>query len=134
MSLNVCAFMGRFVREPEVKTTGSGNSVCSFTLAVDRNYTAKGEEKKADFIDFTAWRGTADFIGKYFHKGDMIAVTGELQTRMYEDKEGNKRKAVEIVVNNASFCGGKSDGNSGSNNADISDNFKVLDDDEPLPF
>lgn len=134
MSLNVCAFMGRFVREPEVKTTGSGVSVCSFTLAVDRNYAPKGEDKKADFIDFTAWRGTADFIGKYFHKGDMIAVSGELQTRMYEDKDGNKRKAVEIVVNNASFCGGKSDNNSGGNDSDFGGDYKVLDNDEPLPF
>ena len=110
MSINNCTFMGRFVADPDLRNTSNGTSVCSFTLAVDRNYTPKGEERQVDFIDFTAWRGTADFICKWFHKGDMIGVTGELQTRLWEDKDGNKRKAVEVVVNNASFCGSKSDG------------------------
>lgn len=134
--INNCVFMGRLVRDPELKTTGSGISVCSFCIAVDRNYTPKGEEKKADFIDLTAWRGTAEFISKWFHKGDMIAVTGELQTRMYEDKDGNKRKAVEIMVNNASFCGGKSEG--GNTDAPVpapTSDFAPIDgDDNQLPF
>ena len=135
MSLNVCTFMGRMVREPELKTTGTGVSVCSFCLAVDRNYTPKGSEKVADFIDFTAWRGTADFIAKYFTKGDMIAVTGELQTRMYEDKDGNKRKAVEVVVDKASFCGGKSDGNGNAGETEVNHgNWQDISGDEPLPF
>lgn len=136
MSINNCVFMGRFVRDPEVKKTQSDLSVCSFTLAVDRNYTPKGEEKKADFVDFVAWRGTADFIGKYFTKGDLIAVTGELQTRTYEDKDGNKRKAVEIIVNQASFCGGKSDGNntSSASNDAIGEGFTEVEDDGDLPF
>ena len=135
MSMNVCAMMGRFVRDPELKNTQSGTAVCSFTLAVDRNYTPKGEEKKADFIDFTAWRGTAEFICKYFRKGDLIAITGELQTRTYEDKDGNKRKAVEVVVDNASFCGSKSD----NRTTDISpaadaQGFEEVTGDEDLPF
>ena len=141
MSINNCVFMGRFVRDPEIKKTQSDLSVCSFTLAVDRNYTPKGEEKKSDFIDFVAWRGTADFIGKYFSKGDMIAVTGELQTRTYEDKEGNKRKAVEIIVSNASFCGGKSSGSDNNTSSAVADTaaafgegFTEVDDDEDLPF
>ena len=143
MSMNVCAMMGRFVRDPELKTTNNGTSVCSFTLAVDRSYTPKGEEKKADFIDFVAWRGTAEFIEKHFQKGSMIAVTGELQTRTYEDKDGNKRKVVEIVVSNASFCGGKSE-NRGSVDVEgpapapaatvEQQDFEEITDDGDLPF
>lgn len=133
--INNCVFMGRMVRDPELKTTGTGVSVCSFCLAVDRNYTPKGSEKVADFIDFAAWRGTADFISKWFHKGDMIAVTGELQTRMYEDKDGNKRKAVEIVVNDASFCGGKSGGSDTTGETEVNHgNWQDISGDEPLPF
>lgn len=139
MSLNVCTFTGRFVREPEVKKTQSDLSVCSFTLAVDRNYSANGQ-KQADFINFTAWRGTADFIGKYFHKGDMIAVTGELQGRSYEDKDGNKRTAFEVVVGQASFCGGKSSGeNTSTAEADTAaafgeNGFTEVEVDGDLPF
>lgn len=110
--LNVSVLMGRLTATPELKTTQSGINITSFTLAVDRNYSKDGE-KKTDFIDCVAWRNNADFITKYFSKGDMITVTGEIQTRNYEDKNGNKRKAVEVVVNAASFCGGK---NNGSNN------------------
>ena len=111
--LNVSVLMGRLTAAPELKTTQSGVNVTSFTIAVDRNYSKDGE-KKTDFIDCVAWRNNADFITRYFGKGDMITVTGEIQTRNYEDKNGNKRKAVEVVVNAASFCGGK---NNGSNNA-----------------
>jgi single-strand DNA-binding protein len=110
--LNTVVLMGRLTAAPELRTTTSGTSVTSFTLAVDRRYTQDGE-KRADFINCVAWRSTADFIAKYFSKGDLIAVTGAIQTRNYEDKNKNKRTAVEVVVNEASFCGGK---NNSSNN------------------
>ena len=105
--LNNAVIMGRLVAEPELKVTGSGISVTSITVAVDRRFNKQGEEKQADFIDVIAWRHTAEFICKYFRKGSMIAIQGYIQTRNYEDKNGNKRKAVEIVADNVSFCGSK---------------------------
>ena len=105
--INNAVIMGRLVADPELRTTASGNSVSSFTVAVDRNFVRQGEEKQADFIDVIAWRQTAEFICKYFRKGSMIAIQGHIQTRMYEDKNGNKRKAVELVADNVSFCGTK---------------------------
>lgn len=105
--LNNAVIMGRLVAQPELRTTGSGISVTSFTVAVDRRYNKQGEEKQADFIDVIAWRQTAEFVCKYFSKGSMIAIQGYIQTRTYEDKDGNKRKAVEIVADNVSFCGDK---------------------------
>lgn len=109
MAINNVTLMGRLCSSPELKTTTSGTSVTSFTIAVERKYTPQGEEKKADFIDCVAWRNTADFICKYFNKGSMIAVEGEIQTRNYQDKNGNNRKSVEVLIDNASFCGGKSE-------------------------
>ena len=103
--------MGRLVADPELRTTGSGISVSSFTVAVDRRFNRQGEDRQADFIDIIAWRQTAEFVCKYFRKGSMIAVQGYIQTRMYEDKNGNKRKAVEIVADNVSFCGSKAESN-----------------------
>lgn len=105
--LNNAVIMGRLTKDPELKTTANGISVTSFTIAVDRKFNKQGEEKQADFIDIIAWRGTAEFISKYFRKGSMIAVQGSIQTRMYEDKNGNKRKVVEIVADEVSFCGDK---------------------------
>ncbi len=105
--LNVVALMGRLVRDPELKTTQSGNSVCAFSIACDRSYTAKDEERKADFFTITAWRQTAEFICKYFQKGSLIAIEGSLQTRQYQDKNGNNRTAVEVVTSNVSFAGSK---------------------------
>ncbi len=107
--LNNAVIMGRLVADPELRTTGSGISVSSFTVAVDRRFNRQGEERQADFIDIIAWRQTAEFVCKYFRKGSMIAVQGYIQTRMYEDKNGNKRKAVEIVADNVSFCGSKAE-------------------------
>ena len=103
MGVNISILMGRLTADPELKNTSSGISVTSFTIAVDRGYQKAGEERKADFIDVVAWRNTADFVSKYFRKGSMIIVQGELQTRIYEDKNGNKRKAVEVVASNVSF-------------------------------
>ncbi len=103
MGVNISILMGRLTADPELKNTSNGTSVTSFTMAVDRGYQKAGEERKADFIDVVAWRNTADFVCKYFRKGSMIIVQGELQTRIYEDKNGNKRKAVEVVASNVSF-------------------------------
>lgn len=105
--INNVVIMGRLVQTPELKQTASGVAVTSFTLAVERSFVKQGEERKADFIDCTAFRHTAEFITRFFNKGAMIAVTGSIQTRNYEDKNGNKRKATEVVVDNASFCGSK---------------------------
>lgn len=105
--LNVVALMGRLVYDPELKTTQNGTNVCSFRIAVDRSFTRQGEERKADFIDVTAWRQTAEFVSKYFHKGSMIAIEGSLQTRQYQDKNGNNRTATEVLASQVSFCGGK---------------------------
>ena len=105
--LNVVALMGRLVADPELKTTQSGNSVCTFRVAVDRSYVQQGEERQADFITVTAWRKTAEFVSKYFQKGSMISVQGRLETRQYQDKNGNNRKAVEFVVDDIDFCGSK---------------------------
>ena len=105
--LNIVALMGRLTHTPELKTTQNGTSVCSFSIAVDRTYTPKGEERKADFIDIVAWRQTAEFICKYFQKGSMIAIDGSIQTRHYHGKDGSNRTAVEVVANNISFAGAK---------------------------
>ena len=105
--LNVVALMGRLVYEPELKTTQNGTNVCSFRIAVDRSFARQGEERKADFIDVTAWRQTAEFVSKYFHKGSMIAIEGSLQTRQYQDKNGNNCTATEVLASQVSFCGGK---------------------------
>lgn len=105
MSLNRAVIMGRIVRDLELKQTQNGVSVLLFTVAVDRSYQKQGEEKQSDFIDCVAWRQSAEFINKYFGKGRMIALEGEIQTRTYQDKDGNNRKVTEIVVSQASFTG-----------------------------
>ena len=105
--LNVVAIIGRLVADPELKTTQQGTSVCSFRIACDRNFARQGEQRQADFIDIVAWRAQAEFVCKYFQKGSLIAIEGNLQTRQYQDKNGNKRTAVEVVANNISFAGSK---------------------------
>lgn len=111
--LNVAVLMGRLVADPELRHTPNGVSVTSFTLAVDRSYVKSGADRQTDFIDIVAWRNTAEFVCKYFHKGQLTAVQGSIQTRTYTDKEGNKRKAFEIVADNVHFAEPKRD-NSGS--------------------
>lgn len=108
--LNVCALMGRLVADPELRTTQSGLSVTSFRIAVDRNVADSSDQRQADFIDIVAWRGTGEFVCNHFGKGQMIALQGHIQTRNYEDKQGNKRTAVEVVADNVSFCGSKNEG------------------------
>lgn len=136
--INNVVLMGRICHKPELKNTQSGVEVLSFTIAVERKFSKKGEERETDFIDCQAWRQTAVFISTYFDKGSMIAVTGSLQTRSYEDKNGNKRKAFEVVVDNASFCGSKSESGNQSapaavkaSNSDV--DFDEIEDDD-LPF
>ncbi len=111
--LNRVILMGRLVADPELKTTASGISVCSFRIAVDRNYVKQGEERKADFIDIVCWRQQAEFVCRYFGKGAMIAVDGQLQTRTYQAKDGTNRYVVEVVADSVSFTGERRD--SGSN-------------------
>ena len=102
--LNVAILMGRLVADPEIRHTPNDIAVTSFTIAVDRSYVKSGAERQADFIDIVAWRATAEFVCKYFRKGQMIAVQGSIQTRSYTDKDGNKRKAFEIVADNVHFA------------------------------
>lgn len=105
--LNVVAIMGRLVKDPELKTTNSGKSVCSFRLANDSGYKDANGQSRTNWLDVTAWSKTAEFVCKYFPKGSLIAIEGRLQTRQYQDKNGQNRTAVEIVANNANFCGSK---------------------------
>ena len=113
--LNHIVLMGRLTRDPELRRTGSGVAVASFTLAVDRDYAAQGAEKETDFVDIVAWRNTAEFVSKYFTKGRMAVVSGRLQIRNWQDKEGNKRRSAEVVADNVYFGDSKRDGDGGFN-------------------
>ena len=149
--LNVVAIMGRLVADPELRTTGNGTNVCSFRIACDRNFAQKGQERQADFIDVVAWRQSAEFICKYFQKGSLIAVEGSLQSRQYQDKNGNKRTAVEVLANQINFAGGKKHGGQPVDDGGeappkdyrepapaysqgSADDFAVISDDDDLPF
>lgn len=102
--LNHITLMGRLTRDPELRRTGSGVAVASFTVAVDRDFSGKdGGEKETDFIDCVAWRNTGEFVSKYFAKGSMAVVSGRLQIRAWTDKDGNKRRTAEIVADNVYF-------------------------------
>lgn len=127
--INNVTLMGRLTAAPELKQTPNGTSVTAFCIAVDRRFQPKDGEKQTDFINCVAWRNTAEFITKYFSKGDMIAVTGEIQTRKYQDNGGNNRVAFEIVIENASFCGGKNGGNTNS-----APQLEEISNDDDLPF
>lgn len=149
--LNVAILMGRLVADPELRHTPNDVSVTSFTIAVDRSYVKSGADRQADFIDIVAWRSTADFVCKYFHKGQLVAVQGSIQTRSYTDKDGNKRKAFEIVADNVHFAEAKRDGTGGQggyhsktdtiseqpvpaySNGDTGD-FEEMPSDDDLPF
>lgn len=127
--------MGRLVADPELKQTANGTSVTSFRIAVDRNFANKETgERQADFINIVAWRQTAEFVCKYFRKGNMIAIEGSLQTRSYEDKDGNKRTSYDVVASNVSFAGAKAD-NAAQTSFTAPPAFEeVPDGDEDLPF
>lgn len=143
---NLVVLSGRLTADPELKTTQNGVSVCSFKIAVERRYK-QGEERQADFINIVAWRGQAEFVSKFFSKGSMIGIEGSIQTRNYQDKDGNKRTAFEIVANNVQFIESKrsqdaTEGNSlpTSENDSLSqfnDNlsgFQEIDTDDDCPF
>lgn len=147
--LNHITIMGRLVRDPELRRTGSGVAVASFTVAVDRDFSGKdGGEKETDFIDCVAWRNTGEFVSKYFTKGSMAVVSGRLQIRSWTDKDGNKRRTAEVVADNVYFGDSKrnSDGgnsynapasNYGGYAAPAAQNFGTMmdaDDDAQLPF
>ena len=144
--LNHIVIMGRLTRDPELRRTQSGVAVTNFTLAVDRDYTGKdGGEKETDFIDCVAWRNAGEFVNKYFTKGRMACVSGRLQLREWTDKDGNKRRAAEIVADNVYFADSKNvaiDNNVGHTAAPAypapapaAGSFEQIDDDDgTLPF
>lgn len=159
MSLNVCTIMGRLTRDPELRRTGSGTAVANFTLAVDRDFAPKdGGERETDFIDCIAWRGTAEFVSKYFTKGSMAIVSGRLQIRNWTDKDGNKRRSAEVEASSVYFGESRksSEGNSAYQDNDRpyaqtealiaqyqakyqaqgaqQSDYALLEDDEQLPF
>ena len=107
--LNTITIMGRLTRDPELRRTSSGVAVASFALACERDFAAQGETRETDFIDIVAWRYTAEFVDKYFSKGQMAIVTGRLQIRNWEDKEGNKRRSAEILADHVYFGEAKRD-------------------------
>ena len=139
---NLVVLTGRLTADPELKTTPNGIPVTTFSIAVNRNYRA-GEEQQTDFINIVAWRQRAEFITKYFKKGSMIGIEGSIQTRKYQDKNGNNRTAFEVVVNNAQFVESKREGGSAApvanepaafSNADASDFAEIGGMDDDLPF
>lgn len=140
MALNHITIMGRLTKEPELRRTGNGIAVTSFTLAVDRDYAENGAERETDFIECVAWRGTAEFVDKYFGRGQMAVVSGRLQIRDREDKGGNRRRSAEVVADNVYFGEPKRDaGKNGAPHAGVkpapTSDFAVLEDeDEGLPF
>ena len=136
--LNKVILMGRLTRDPELKSTTGGVDVATFTLAVDRSYIKAGAEKETDFLDCVAWRGTAEFVSRYFKKGMQVAVSGRIQTRKWKDQNDQRRVSVEIVVDEAFFADSKRDTAvdrtepRGWQSQDVS--FTELDAEEPLPF
>ena len=143
---NLVVLSGRLTADPELKTTPNGVSVCSFSIAVERRYK-QGEERQSDFINIVSWRNTAEFVAKNFKKGSMIGIEGAIQTRKYQDKEGNNRTAFEVVANNVQFVESKRPQDNG---VDVSpsapdndplpelaerlEGFVQMSDDEDLPF
>ena len=141
--LNHIVIHGRLTKDPEFKTTPSGVSVCNFTVAVDRSYVKQGEERQADFFDCVAWRGLADMVARYFSKGKEIVVYGEMQSRKWQDDNGNKRTAWDLIASGVDFCGNKGNSSNENVSAPVADaapaaidvDFKeVTSTDSDLPF
>ena len=132
---NLAILTGRLTADPELKTTPNGISVTSFTLAVNRNYKA-GEEQETDFINIVAWRQTAEFITKYFNKGNLIGIEGSIQTRKYQDKNGNNRTAFEVVCDSVEIMDSKgaTQEDSARSSAPIEPHYEDLKTDDDLPF
>lgn len=144
--INVVVLTGRLTADPELRHTTSGIAVTSFSIAVDRRYRS-GEERQTDFINIVAWRTNAEFVSNYFKKGQLIAIEGSIQTRKYQDKDGNNRVAFEVVANNVQFAESKRDssrpdqiGDSAAPTAPVSfsnsdsGDFTEFAEDEDLPF
>ena len=154
--LNVVAIMGRLVADPQLRQTQTGKNVASFRIACDRNRRDANGQSQADFLDIVAWDRTAEFVCRYFTKGSLIAVEGRLQSRTYQDKNGNNRNAVEIVASNVNFAAPKSSNPAAaghaapapaadyarpaaqpaapSYSADTNDDFALIEDEGDLPF
>lgn len=139
--LNSVIMMGRLTADPELRQTPQGVNVCSFTIAVERSFAKQGEERQTDFFDVVAWRSGADFVSRFFTKGQMIAVQGRMETRTYDDKNGVRRKAYTIVAESLNFCGGKSEqGQTNTTAPDIpytepQNDYQSMDEvDDDLPF
>lgn len=152
--MNVVVLMGRLTADPELKHTSNDIPVTSFSIAVNRKFSKSAEERQADFINIVAWRNTADFICKYFKKGQMIAIEGSIQTRSYQDKDGNKRVSFDVVANNVHFTESKRSSGEVAPRPDVvaekppeerkaefspyvngsSDDFQTIESDEDLPF
>jgi len=144
--LNKAILMGRLVADPELRRTQQGTAVTSFTLAVNRSFTRNGDQPQTDFIDIVAWQNTAEFVSKWFKKGMQVAVSGRIQTRNWEDRQGQKRKSVEVVAEEVHFAESKRDFESrGGSNHVSADPFAmpsrntgdfsvVSDNDDDLPF
>lgn len=153
LNLNKVVLAGRLTADPELKQTQSGVSVTSFSIAINRRYSSRnneGAEQQTDFINLVAWRQTAEFISKYFRKGSAICVTGSIQTRSWQDNQGQKRYATEVVIDDAMFVDSRNESNapqgnsympdaynatpSYSSNASAAPNFEELNTDDDLPF
>jgi len=150
--LNNVVLMGRLTADPELRHTPNDIPVTTFTLAVNRSFAKAGADRATDFIDIVAWRNTAEFVSKYFNKGQLVAVEGSIQTRTYQDKEGKNRKVFEVIANNVHFAEAKRDGNYNNSNASNNnsnfnsenfgnsfengsvDDFKEIPMDDDLPF
>lgn len=147
--LNKIILQGRLCKDPELRRTGNGTAVTSFSLAVDRDFKSQSGEKETDFIDIVAWRSTAEFVSKYFTKGRMAVVEGHIQIRDWTDKDGGKRRSAEVVADNVYFGDSKRDGGDSSGysaapayknaapsnfNAGGSDFAEIGEDDGELPF
>jgi single-strand DNA-binding protein len=133
--LNKIIVMGRLTHDPELRRTGSGTPVCSFSIACDRDFKSQTGEKETDFFDVVAWRTTGEFVSKYFTKGRMVVVEGRLQIREWQDKEGNKRRSAEINADNVYFGDSRpaqAEGASGTGEADAFKDFPPLDDFSPI--
>lgn len=130
--MNRCIFIGRLTRDPELRTTGSGTNVATFTIAVDRQFKNANGERETDFINIVVWRGLADTCSRYLHKGDMASVDGRLQIRTYEAQDGSKRTAAEIVAEYVQFLTPKGNTKASGSSADLSNNSAEIQEAVPL--
>lgn len=134
--MNNVSLIGRLTADPELRRTQSGLATTRFTVAVDRRFAKQGEEKQTDFINIVAWRQTAEFICKYFTKGQRIALTGSIQTGSYTDSEGKKRSTFDVIAENVEFCDSKNSQKTDTKSIEVENtaDFEQMPDDKDLPF